>query len=66
MTTVYNLATDEQQVYSCDPINALISAAMLDRRLGSGLSIPGDRDKMKNRITYGKKTATIGDWEVRI
>ena len=65
-TLVLNLATGEEQYYTCQPIDALVTAAILGSDQASQVSNPITRAKFSKRIVYGKTTAGIAPFAVQI
>ena len=52
--------------YKLDPIEALISAAIIEDKRTTNLTTEVVRDEYRQKIIFGKKTAAIGDLAVRI
>ena len=65
MVKVLNLRTNEEQLYSCSPIQAVISAYALEKGLATQLAT-GNIYNMDLPILKGKGTVSCGDWCARL
>jgi hypothetical protein len=65
-TLILNLATGEEQIYTCEPLDALISAAILASNQASQVSNPITRNKFSKRVIFGKNTAGLDDFAVKL
>ena len=65
-TLVLNLATGEESYYDLEPLEALISAAIIEAKETSKLTNPLTRKRYAGKIIFGRETAGIGDLAVRI
>lgn len=65
--TVLNMSTGEESCYlNLTPIEALISAAIMQARETSNLTNPLTRKRFSNKIIFSKITASIGDLGVKL
>lgn len=58
---VLNLVTGEEQLYTCSPRQAVISAYALENNLGTQLAT----GTLNVDVREGKHTFNCGDWSVR-
>ena len=67
-TLVLNLATGEELTFINDlsPVENLITAYMQATGLASQLHNPIARDRVNRKVLYGRQTAGVGDFAVRI
>lgn len=65
-TTVWNLATDEEMLFTLEPVEALISAAILKDRQCGNLTNPITRERYRKMILFGNVSASIGDLAVKL
>lgn len=63
-STVYNLETETEYVFCLEPLEALISAAILEDKKASLLTDAATRKKYSQKIRHGILSSTIGDLSV--
>lgn len=64
---VLNMATGAESWYLADnPIQALVSAAILEDKRAGDLTNAFVRGRYESKVLYGKMSASLGDLAVRI
>lgn len=64
---VVNLADGTEQTYvGVDPVEALISAYLIGNKMSLNLSNPITRKNALKKVVFGKVSAGLGDYAVRI
>ena len=67
VVAVFNLSSAREYTYvGLNPIEALISCAILENKQTSDLTDKNTRSKYESKIIYGKLSASIGDLTVKL
>jgi hypothetical protein len=61
-TIVYNLSTNEEYHYDCEPLEALITTVLLNYDNGSHISNTTVREIMKKRVIEGAYSYEMNDY----